>query len=63
VQSGERSQERRYTSLYAAIVECIYARPDNQRWWFWWSSPEPTEPITKVDATADRIVATLGSAQ
>jgi hypothetical protein len=47
-------------SPHAAIVEYIYAAPDGQQWWFWWSSLEPIEPITEVDATIDRIVATLG---
>jgi hypothetical protein len=47
VQSSERSQERRPTSPYAAIVEYIYAA-------------EPIEPVAEVDATAERIVATLG---
>jgi hypothetical protein len=47
-------------SLYAAIVEYIYAAPDGEQWRFWWSSLEPIELITEVDAAADKIVSALG---
>ena len=47
-------------SPYATIVDYICAAPDGEQWWFWRSSVEPIEPITEVDATVDRIVATLG---
>lgn len=42
-----------------AIIEYIYATPDSERWWFWWSL-EPIEPITEVDATGDKIVSAIG---
>jgi hypothetical protein len=42
-----------------AIIEYIYAAPDSERWWFWWSL-EPIEPITEVDATGDKIVSAIG---
>jgi hypothetical protein len=46
-------------SPHAAIVEYIYAAPDGEQWWFWWSSLQPIEPINEVDATADSIVSAL----
>lgn len=46
-------------SPHPAIVEYIYTAPDGERWWFWWSSLEPIELITEVDATADSIVSAL----
>jgi hypothetical protein len=63
VQSSERGQERRSTSPCAAIAKYVCAAHDGERWWTWWSSSEPSEPITEVDATSDRILATLGFAQ
>lgn len=48
-------------SPYAAIVEHIYAAPDDEHWWFCWSSLEPIELITEADAAADKIVSALGS--
>ncbi|HEY4854523.1 MAG TPA: hypothetical protein VII22_27365 [Streptosporangiaceae bacterium] len=47
-------------SPYATIVEYLYAAPDGEEWWFWWSSLEPIERLTKVDAAADKIVSALG---
>jgi hypothetical protein len=46
--------------MNASRFRCIYAAPNGERWWLWWSSLEPIEPVTEVDATAERIVATLG---
>ena len=47
-------------SPYATIVEYIYAAPDGERSWFWWSSPEPIEPITEAYAAAGKIGSALG---
>lgn len=47
-------------SPYAAVVEYIYVAPDGELWWFWWSSLEPIEPVTEVEAAAERIVSALG---
>lgn len=32
------------------------AAPGDEQWWFWWSSLEPIELITEVDAAANKIV-------
>jgi len=44
-------------------AEYIYAAPDQDRWWFWWSSLEAIAPISDPAATADTITRALNPAR
>jgi hypothetical protein len=44
-------------------AEFIYAAPDQDRWWFWWSSLDPIGPASDILATAETITRVLTPAQ